>query len=226
MSEIYKCTTTHLQVVIGTILLVFWMHKEHVIHFDTILKIDFCVGINCADICLTRGTKRKLTQSTLLNFRFSKKVSAEPTSNNLTNEVETESVKQIDEDLSRNQEFISLDSDTESSKAGATISSSGCLNGSFRTSKTISTYAPSNTILPDVKDEHCSSSMLPTVATSCSDDACADLDSSTTITVDTVIVGRRFHENIELREDAGITFLRDPQNAKDSDAIKVSIFSK
>uniref|UniRef100_K3XV50 Fanconi-associated nuclease n=1 Tax=Setaria italica TaxID=4555 RepID=K3XV50_SETIT len=187
---------------------------------ESIRGSDYCVNTHL-DICLTRGTKRKLTQSTLLNFRFSKKVSAEPTSNNLTNEVETESVKQIDEDLSRNQEFISLDSDTESSKAGATISSSGCLNGSFRTSKTISTYAPSNTILPDVKDEHCSSSMLPTVATSCSDDACADLDSSTTITVDTVIVGRRFHENIELREDAGITFLRDPQNAKDSDAIKV-----
>jgi Fanconi-associated nuclease 1 len=201
------------------------MHKEHVIHSDTILKIDFCVGINCADICLTRGTKRKLTQSTLLNFRFSKKISSEPTSNNLTNEVEIESVKQSGEDLSRNQEFILLDRDTESSKAGATISSSGCLNGSFHPSMTISTYVPSNAISPDVKDEHFSSSMLQTVATSCSDDACTDLDSSTTITVDTVIVGRRFHENIELTEDGGITFLRDPQNAKDSDAIKVSIFS-
>ena len=208
------------------------MHKEHAIHIDTILKIDSRVGIIFADICLTRGTKRKLTQSTLLNFRFSKKVSTEPTSNNLKNEIETESVKQIDEDLSRDQAFFSLDIDIEGSKAGASVSSPGCLNGSLGISKMIGTYVPSNTLLPNVKDavsnvpvEPCSSSMLPTVATSCSIDACAELDSSTIIAVDTVIVGRRFHENIELREDAGITFQRDPQNAKDSDAIKVSIFS-
>jgi len=82
------------------------VHKEHAICIDTILNIDYCVGIIFADICLTRGTKRKLTQSTLLNFRFSKKISTEPTSNNLKNEIETESVKQIDEDLYRDQEFF------------------------------------------------------------------------------------------------------------------------
>ena len=208
------------------------MHKEHAICIDTILNIDYCVGIIFADICLTRGTKRKLTQSTLLNFRFSKKVSAEPASNNLKNEIETESVKQIDEDLSRDQAFFSLDIDIEGSKTGPSLSSPGCLNGLLGISKTISTYVPSNTLLPNVKDavsnvpvEHYSSSRHPTMATSRSIDACAELDSSTIIAVDTVIVGRRFHENIELREDAGITFQRDPQNAKDSDAIKVSIFS-
>ncbi|GJN29527.1 hypothetical protein PR202_gb17755 [Eleusine coracana subsp. coracana] len=39
--------------------------------------------------------------------------------------------------------------------------------------------------------------------------------------VDTVIVGRKFHENIELQEGARIIVERDPQNAKDHDAIKV-----
>ncbi|XP_025811590.1 fanconi-associated nuclease 1 homolog isoform X1 [Panicum hallii] len=194
---------------------------------ESIRGSDYCVNTHL-DICLTRGTKRKLTQSTLLNFRFSRKVSAEPASNNLKNEIKTESEKQIDEDLSRDQTFFSLDIDIEGSKAGASISSPGCLNGSLGISKMISTYVPSNTLLPNVKDavsnvpvEHCSSSMFPTVATSRSIDACADLNSSTIIAVDTVIVGRRFHEDIELREDAGITFQRDPQNAKDSDAIKV-----
>uniref|UniRef100_A0A0A9DSQ8 Uncharacterized protein n=1 Tax=Arundo donax TaxID=35708 RepID=A0A0A9DSQ8_ARUDO len=136
-------------------------------------------------------------------------------------------MKQIDDDLSSDQAFLSLDSDIGISKGSASISSPGCLNGSFDISETFHIFAPSNTVLPNVKDsvhdsavEHCSSSMLLTVATSGSIDACADMDSSTIVVVDTVIVGRRFHENIELREDEGISFLRDPQNAKDPDAIK------
>ncbi|KAL5651020.1 hypothetical protein ACJX0J_036478, partial [Zea mays] len=155
---------------------------------DSIRGSDYCVNTHL-DMCLTRGTKRKLTQSTLLNFQFSKKVSAEPTINNLNNESETENMKQIDEGLSSDQAFFAFDSEIGSSKAGTTISS------------------------PTWE--------LPTVATSCSFDECAVMDSSTVVVVDTVIVGRRFHENIELREDADITFMRDPQNAKDPDAIKV-----
>ncbi|PWZ06851.1 Fanconi-associated nuclease 1 [Zea mays] len=167
---------------------------------DSIRGSDYCVNTHL-DMCLTRGTKRKLTQSTLLNFQFSKKVSAEPTINNLNNESETENMKQIDEGLSSDQAFFAFDSEIGSSKAGTTISSP--------------TYAKD--AINDGAGE------LPTVATSCSFDECAVMDSSTVVVVDTVIVGRRFHENIELREDADITFMRDPQNAKDPDAIKGSV---
>ncbi|KAJ1258223.1 hypothetical protein BS78_10G058700 [Paspalum vaginatum] len=194
---------------------------------ESIRGSDYCVNTHL-DMCLARGTKRKLTQSTLLNFRFSKKVSAEPMANSLDNEAEAENMKRNNEDLSSGQAFFSLDSGIGSSKAGANISSPTCLNGSLGTSETISTYESSIAVLSNVKDavndgavEHCSSSMLPTMVTSCSIDACADMDSSPVVAVDTVIVGRRFYENIELREDASITFLRDPQNAKDPDAIKV-----
>ncbi|KAM0878038.1 hypothetical protein ACQ4PT_035123 [Festuca glaucescens] len=62
--------------------------------------------------------------------------------------------------------------------------------------------------------------MLSAGTTSASTDACPDVDCSTNVVVDTVIVGRRFRENIELKEGVGITVLRDPQNAKDPDAIK------
>lgn len=180
-----------------------------------------------ADMCLTRGTKRKLTQSTLLNFRFSKNVSAEPTANNLNNDIETENMKQIDEVLLSDQAFISFNSEIGSSKAGAIISSSTCLNGSLGTSETMPSSVTSSIVLPIVKDAvNDGAGELPTVATSCSIDECAKINSSTSIAVDTVIVGRRFYENIELREDAAITFLRDPQNAKDPDAIQVSIFSR
>ncbi|XP_062233498.1 fanconi-associated nuclease 1 homolog isoform X2 [Phragmites australis] len=193
---------------------------------ESIRGSDYSVNTHL-DICLTRGPKRKLTQSTLLNFRFSKKIAAQPTSNSLNNEAETENMKQIDEDLSSDQAFFSSDIDIGSSKGSALIPSPGCRNGSLDISETFHTIVPSNTVSPNVKDvinagavEHCSSSMLPTVAISGSIDTCVDMDSSTTVAVDAVIVGRRFHQNIELREDAGITFLRDPRNAKDPNAIK------
>jgi Fanconi-associated nuclease 1 len=63
--------------------------------------------------------------------------------------------------------------------------------------------------------------MLPTGTASASIDAFADMDSTTSVAVETVIVGRRFRESIELQEGVGITVSRDPQNAKDPDAIKV-----
>jgi hypothetical protein len=71
------------------------------------------VGIDCADICLTRGAKRKLTQSSLFNFRFSKKVAVEPTSKSLDNELETKAMNQFDEDSSSDKAFLSLNSETE-----------------------------------------------------------------------------------------------------------------
>ncbi|KAL6898075.1 hypothetical protein ACP4OV_006671 [Aristida adscensionis] len=165
---------------------------------ESIPGSDYSVNTHL-DICLTRGTKRKLAQSTLLDFRFSKKVAAGQTYDVSNNDDGTANMKQIDEDLS---------------------------NGDI--SETFATFKPSDTVLPNVEDaandpavEHCSSSMLPSVATSGSIDACADIEPITTVSVDTVIVGRRFHENIELREGAGIAILRDPQNSKDPDAIKV-----
>lgn len=78
----------------------------------------------------------------------------------------------------------------------------------------------------DCAMEHCSSNVLQTVATSSNFESCEDTNSISTLTVDTMIVGRKFHENIELQEGAGITVQRDPLNTKDRDAIKVSIFSK
>ncbi|KAE8766366.1 fanconi-associated nuclease 1 [Hordeum vulgare] len=57
--------------------------------------------------------------------------------------------------------------------------------------------------------------------TSVSTDTSPNADSSTTLVVETVLVGQRFRENFKLQEGMSITILRDPQNAKDRDAIKV-----
>jgi fanconi-associated nuclease 1 len=188
------------------------------------------VGIDCADICLTRGAKRKLTQSSLFNFRFSKKVAVEPTSKSLDNELETKAMNQFDEDSSSDKAFLSLNSETVSSTAGDTISSTSCLDASLVISDTFYIFALPNIIVKNAANdcamEHCSSNVLQTVATSSNFESCEDTNSISTLTVDTMIVGQKFHENIELQEGAGITVQRDPLNTKDRDAIKVSIFSK
>lgn len=187
----------------------------------------FCVDASYADICLARGSKRKLTQSTLLDSRFNKTTTIGPTLDSLNNGYEAENVGLTDEDVSSDRAFFSMNSNTGSSKDSTPALSSGSLHGSLDISKTLNRCMPSDAILPNIKIaengdavEKDSSCMLPTETTSVSIDACTDVDSSTKVAVDTVIVGRRFHENVELQEGVVITVSRDPQNAKDSDAIK------
>ena len=190
--------------------------------------------MGCADICLTRGVKRKLAQSSLLDFRFSKKAAAEPTLVSLNNDDEANNKGLTDGDISSDTEFCSRNSDPGSPKDSATPLLMGDLHGSLGTSKMHNgACVPSNVVLPNIKKaenddavEKGSSCTLSTGTTSGSTGACPDADSSTKLVVDTVIVGRRFRENIELQEGVGITVLREPQNAKDPDAIKVSILYK
>ncbi|GJN29529.1 hypothetical protein PR202_gb17757 [Eleusine coracana subsp. coracana] len=129
-----------------------------------------------------------------------------------------------DRDSPSDQTFL-LDSETGSSKASSSVPSTVFLDDSLDICNIV---APPNIVLPNVKDaandgavEHCSSNLLQTVATSSSIESCSGANSIPTLTVDTVIVGRKFHENIELQEGARIIVERDPQNAKDHDAIKV-----
>ncbi|KAI4976823.1 hypothetical protein ZWY2020_050430 [Hordeum vulgare] len=188
---------------------------------------DYCVNTHL-DICLSRGAKRKLTQSSLLDFRFSKKTTVEPTPDIANNVGEAQNKGLMDEDVSTDGEFCSMNSDTGSPENSAAALLTGCLDGSPGISEMHNTCTPSNAGLPNMKndengdtDEKLSSCLLSTGTISVSIGACPDTDSSTTVAVDTVIVGRRFRESFELQEGMGIAVLRDPQNAKDPDAVKV-----
>jgi Fanconi-associated nuclease 1 len=182
-------------------------------------------------MCLTRGAKRKLTQSSLLDFRFSKKPTAEPTLDILNNHDRAENKGPADGDVSNDTPFCSRNSSSDPGSpedSSTTPLLTPCLHGSPDISKMHDTCIPSNAVLPYLKNaenddavEKGSSYMLSTGTASASIDAFADMDSTTSVAVDTVIVGRRFRESIELQEGVGVTVLRDPQNAKDPDAIKV-----
>jgi Fanconi-associated nuclease 1 len=181
-------------------------------------------------MCLTRGAKRKLTQSSLLDFRFSKKPTAEPTLDILNNHDQAENKGPADGDVSNDTPFCSRNSSDPGSPEDSSTTPllTACLHGSPDISKLHSTCILSNAASLNTKNaendiavEKGSSYMLPTGTASASIDAFADMDSTTSVAVETVIVGRRFRESIELQEGVGITVLRDPQNAKDPDAIKV-----
>uniref|UniRef100_A0A0E0HPX4 Fanconi-associated nuclease n=1 Tax=Oryza nivara TaxID=4536 RepID=A0A0E0HPX4_ORYNI len=194
---------------------------------ESIRGTDYCVNTHL-DICLTRGTKRKLTQSTLLDFSFSRKATDDYALNNLNTSDEAEHMEPTDGNVSSDGAFFSLNNDKVNSKGSANASSPGCLHGSPDISETCDTCLPPNVLLPYTENtanngvvKKCLSHMPSTDATSSTIGLLSVTDSSNSVVVDTVIVGRRFHENIELQEGASITLLRDPQNAKDPDAIKV-----
>uniref|UniRef100_A0A0E0DXS0 Fanconi-associated nuclease n=1 Tax=Oryza meridionalis TaxID=40149 RepID=A0A0E0DXS0_9ORYZ len=194
---------------------------------ESIRGTDYCVNTHL-DICLTRGTKRKLTQSTLLDFSFSKKDTADPALNSLNDSNEAEHMEQTDRNVSSDGAFLSLNNDKVNSKGSANASSPGCLHGSPDISETCDTCLPPDALLAYMENtanngvvKKFLSHMPSTDATSSTIGLLSVTDSSNSVVVDTVIVGRRFHENIELQEGASITLLRDPQNAKDPDAIKV-----
>lgn len=198
----------------------------------SILKLySLILTFNYADICLTRGTKRKLTQSTLLDFSFSRKATDDYALNNLNTSDEAEHMEPTDGNVSSDGAFFSLNNDKVNSKGSANASSPGCLHGSPDISETCDTCLPPNVLLPYTENtanngvvKKCLSHMPSTDATSSTIGLLSVTDSSNSVVVDTVIVGRRFHENIELQEGVSITLLRDPQNAKDPDAIKVFHF--
>uniref|UniRef100_A0A0D3GDC4 Fanconi-associated nuclease n=1 Tax=Oryza barthii TaxID=65489 RepID=A0A0D3GDC4_9ORYZ len=193
---------------------------------ESIRGTDYCVNTHL-DICLTRGTKRKLTQSTLLDFSFSKKDTADPALNNLNDSDEAEHMEPTNGNVSSDGAFLSLNNDKVNLKGSANASSPGCLHGSPDISETCDTCLPPDALLPYMENtansgvvKKCLSHMPSTDSTSSTIGLLSVTDSSDSVVVDTVIVGRRFHDNIELQEGASIALLRDPQNAKDPDAIK------
>nr|CAD1836469.1 unnamed protein product [Ananas comosus var. bracteatus] len=147
---------------------------------------------NHLDLCLTRGTKRKLTQRTLLQFKFSPHSKIQRSLDDLDqNEENVADTEPFDEDKSRNR-LVSCRYNTAES-TGENSSTSGPSDH------------PNNFqyILDVCNDGLLSKAPLAGVA------------------LETFIVGRRFYDDVELQQGAKITVLRDSQNAKDKHAIKV-----
>ncbi|KAK9138961.1 hypothetical protein Sjap_009555 [Stephania japonica] len=166
------------------------------------------------DACLAKGSNRKFMQSTLLQFRF------DPTRKEKDKYLEDSSCVGVD--------FIQKcagDSDTQShgcvvAKGVSAEDDADCtmdLN-----SETCVPLFTGNADVADVNGNICKSmgtpSVLPNITTLDKD---CSMDEKSMSTISTFIVGRRFADQVELKQGDSIFLLRDPGNVKDSNAIKV-----
>ncbi|KAF3323748.1 fanconi-associated nuclease 1 [Carex littledalei] len=141
------------------------------------------------DICLKRGTKRKLTQRTLLHFM------SPPNCKRGDNCIDPNSscMEQLNADLPSNTHML------------CTSSSSSNLEANHKDLISV---------------DECSS---PRLSETCDEPFLLEtsFEGNSSTVLDTYIVGRKFCGDVELELNMRIILLRDTQNVKDSNAIKV-----
>ncbi|KAI4344868.1 hypothetical protein L6164_012055 [Bauhinia variegata] len=154
------------------------------------------------DVCLSRGTKRKLTQRTLLQFNFSSipKVQSFSGSKKLNNVV------------------------VLSGPDDGTIQNLGNGLPDFSTEDEIEDDKCE--LVEDLENNHridCTTDSLSlSLKNGISDFKLTDSEASLTgVTLETFIVGRRYTDHKEISPGVSISLLRDPDNVKDPNAIKV-----
>ncbi|XP_048333316.2 fanconi-associated nuclease 1 homolog isoform X2 [Ziziphus jujuba] len=166
------------------------------------------------DVCLLRGTKRKLTQRTLLEMKFSQKSKVqihtpvlEPLGNSLFDNIVQDSIHRL-------------------SDCGASVEVNGSnLCGSVLNSKSVTETdidgRSKNTVNSDRTDINVDapSLLLKNEVPEC--DFAMSMDDISGTILETFIVGRRFSNEKELNPGENIILVRDPHNAKDPNAIEV-----
>ncbi|KAH7655665.1 Phosphodiesterase I protein [Dioscorea alata] len=183
-----------------------------------------CIINSHLDSCLATGKKRKLTQSTLLQFNFCPKSS---TTTSLTNSsyqanYEKASESNYANESSNNHVLVEF---TSVQNCGGNQFSSNSL-GHVHCDLDTSDAASIETIVNEQTTSHLGVDLpshnmhsqnlkIPRLG---SNDA---EDSDFVGTLETFIVGHRFHQNIELQHDASLSVLRDSENSNDTHAIKV-----
>ncbi|XP_056173803.1 fanconi-associated nuclease 1 homolog isoform X1 [Syzygium oleosum] len=154
------------------------------------------------DTCLTRGTKRKLTQRTLLQLNFSPQSKVQ--------------VCPVELDLEQSTVYVVRNNPHEDAANGGhevdrVENEDGLLlNGrarSFGSECQIARKVDSASLSPKKVAPHC--------------DVGVDNEDIFGTIVDTFIVGRKFSDEKELKLGMAISLLREPENVKDPSAIKV-----
>ncbi|KAF6176445.1 hypothetical protein GIB67_010082 [Kingdonia uniflora] len=148
------------------------------------------------DTCLTRGTKRKLAQRTLLQFSFGSR----PIDNFNLHDLDNIEANMTQRGLNEmNHFFVPLNSHLRS-----------------ETREDVLVEDPSREV--SVEDKELGTPSIPDIS---EPNGCSSLDDILMPTLNTSIVGRRFSDKVELKQGDIISLLRDPFNVKDPNAIKV-----
>lgn len=194
-----------------------------------------------SDKCLTRGTKRKLSQPTLLqlNFCSRSKVKYQANSSDCTEttSVQTRDHSSVCDTIAR---LGNLDDLENHDQALCKLGSSTLCNTAFESAKLddftrYNDESPSsdtnklagcteNQMNEDKINDNCSYPSLLSEPEKCLHDMVESWngDDLPELSLDTYIVGRRFGEETELELGGSILLSRDPENDKDPNAIKVN----
>ncbi|XP_022722463.1 fanconi-associated nuclease 1 homolog isoform X1 [Durio zibethinus] len=170
------------------------------------------------DGCLSRGTKRKLTQRTLLQLNFGCSQSKVQISSGESEQLSTSDLDKSPCDSEQNATggfSKTIPSEEQSHDQRRQLP---CTESVIRIDIAGSTENPISDGSVNIMDE------LPVLSTDneeprhCMDET---VDSISGMPIDTFIVGRRFSDEKDVNLGASISLLRDPDNIKDSNAIKV-----
>ncbi|KAJ6809425.1 fanconi-associated nuclease 1-like protein isoform X1 [Iris pallida] len=176
------------------------------------------------DTCLARGTKRKLTQRTLLQLSFSTVSGSKSCSVGLDDtKKDVRKIELTSENEPNGSHIIDRTSSSDNneqyhytfnSQDCYLTNSKQCIDAPME-NKGIEEIVSCKIVDPD------SSCMFPQSMSMTKLNAFGAEDANYMGTLETFIVGRKFHDNVELQQGASISIIRDPQNTKDRHAIKV-----
>lgn len=179
-----------------------------------------------SDLCLLRGTKRKLSQRTLLQFSFCPKLKSSRCESEGVH-AGTSDVVQVIEPAKNNLQLGSIGADEvtcaksqcEMSRSydGTSLKSSLVFGSIIQHSKTFT----EKIYIDDDADEMTDASSEPFGSGASDVDVEGILDDLSGTTLETCIVGRKYVDAAEAVAGTSICFLRDPYNIKDPNAIKV-----
>ncbi|XP_020520348.1 fanconi-associated nuclease 1 homolog isoform X2 [Amborella trichopoda] len=185
-------------------------------HLETRMVILF------ADLCLANGTKRKMTQRTLLQFNFYSSSKSNIHVDDTSSSKNLVVPLALDEKVqSSNFTKCAKDLDDQDGRSGMESNASFLLSNS----KTCLEYSVQSLI--ETQSVHCNEtgSLSPLSSLPCPEQQFPLLEGTdvgtSMATLDTYIVGRRFCDDVDLKEGTCVSFVRDPENVKDHNAIKV-----
>lgn len=162
------------------------------------------------DICLSRGTKRKMTQRTLLEMNFCS-----------PSKVQILSPKRVHLGLTDCDENIGRNGIIKFTDFGGAEEDKGSFSASPPCSKPVIDYLCKNTVSDDNIDDNCNTNSFSIKNEVLDSDTSLLFDDISGVLLETFIVGRKFSEEKEINIGESIVLVRDPQNVKDPNAVKV-----
>ncbi|KAK8933447.1 hypothetical protein KSP39_PZI015928 [Platanthera zijinensis] len=174
------------------------------------------------DACLSKGKKRKLRQRTLLQVNFLSKSRGETCLVEAGNANADKCGKGISEESQisnfHRSDVLMLYGNDVRCESPKSMNSSLC-NSEFGSGTSTLKVMDEDSVNGQTVDPHFPSGFSSTINAP-RNGFCQDKDKDVS-TLETFIVGRRFHEKVVLQHGARVYTLREPKNPKDDNAIKV-----